>query len=195
MRALKSVVTILVFSLYATAACAHEGGGLSGDFYSGFIHPLLGWDHVFAMVAVGLWAAFLGKPAVWILPLVFLLVMTIGGVLGLSGVAVPSVDMGISVSLLVFGAMVAVAARPSARIVALLAGAFAIFHGYAHGVDLPGTASPVTYTMGFVTATGLLYISGTAIGLLVRSPAGRLAVQAGGGVIALAGAGFLAYVA
>lgn len=184
------VMTTLLLSL-AGAANAHEGGGITGGLVSGFLHPILGWDHVVAMVAVGLWGAFLGSPSVWILPVVFPLVMAFGGALGVMGLPIPAVETGIAVSAVVLGAMVAFAVRPPIWVAALIVGAFAIFHGHAHGTELPTAANPLTYSVGFVVATGLLHLSGIAFGLAVRWPVGKVLVQAGGGLIALAGVGFL----
>lgn len=173
------------------AVLAHETTGLAGGFYSGFLHPILGWDHVIAMVAVGLWGAFLGNPAIWILPVVFPLVMAFGGALGVAGVPIPAVETGIASSAVVLGLMVALAVRPPLWVAAVIVGAFAIFHGHAHGTELPEAANPLAYSLGFVLATGMLHVGGIAFGLLVRWPAGRWAVRAGGAVIALAGVGFL----
>jgi urease accessory protein len=181
----------VVLVAFAELAIAHEATGLAGGFSSGFMHPILGWDHVIAMVAVGLWGAFLGNPAIWILPVVFPLVMAFGGALGVMGVPVPAVETGIAVSAIVLGLMVAAAARPNVWIAAILVGVFAIFHGHAHGTELPGAVNPIAYSLGFVIATGLLHLSGIAFGALAQWPAGKLLVRAGGGVIALAGLGFL----
>jgi len=186
-----AIFLAIVLLLFSGFASAHEGAGISGGFFSGFSHPILGWDHVIAMVAVGLWGAFLGNPAIWVLPVVFPLVMTVGGVLGIVGVPLPAVETGIALSAIVLGLMVAAAARPPLWLAAVIVGLFAIFHGHAHGTELPGAASPVAYSLGFVIATGLLHLTGIAFGLLVRWPAGRIAVQAGGGIIALAGVAFL----
>jgi urease accessory protein len=184
-----SLAIILV--MFAGVLNAHEGGGISGGFISGFVHPINGWDHVVAMVAVGLWGAFLGAPALWLLPLVFPLVMAFGGALGVMGVPVPEVETGIALSAIVLGGMVAFALRPPIVITAIIVGAFAIFHGHAHGTELPNAANPVAYSLGFVVATGLLHLTGIAFGSAVRWPAGKLAVQMSGGVIALVGLGFL----
>ncbi len=162
-----------------------------GSFATGFMHPFTGWDHVAAMVAVGLWGAFLGRPAIWVLPIVFPLVMAFGGFLGLVGVPVPGIEIGIAVSAIVLGLMVAAAARPPLWLAALLVGVFAIFHGHAHGTELPGAADPLLYSLGFVIATGLMHAGGIAFGALAHWPAGRWAVRAGGGLIGLAGLGFL----
>jgi urease accessory protein len=183
------VTTMLM--MFASVASAHEGAGIADGFYSGLMHPVLGWDHVIAMVAVGLWGAFLGNPAIWVLPVVFPLVMAFGGALGVIGVPVPAVETGIAVSAIVLGAMVAFAVRPPIWIAAVIVGAFAIFHGHAHGTELPGAANPLAYSLGFVIATGLLHISGIAFGMITHLPFGKIVVRAGGSIIALAGAGFL----
>ncbi|MCB1800771.1 MAG: HupE/UreJ family protein [Gammaproteobacteria bacterium] len=184
------LITCILF-LLAGAAGAHQSEGLAGGFSSGFMHPILGWDHVVAMVAVGLWGAFLGSPAIWVLPVVFPLVMAFGGMLGVMGIPIPAVETGIAASAIVLGAMVAFAVRPPIWVAALIVGAFAIFHGHAHGTELPDAANPLAYSLGFVIATGMLHLCGIAFGLLVRWPAGKVAVQAGGGAIALAGVAFL----
>lgn len=186
---------LLVLIGIATPALAHEGTGLVGGFASGFVHPLLGLDHVVAMVAVGLWGAFLGIPAIWLLPVVFPLVMAFGGALGVLGVPIAGVEVGIAASAVVLGLMVALAARPPIWVAAIIVGLFAIFHGHAHGTELPMAANPLSYALGFVIATGLLHLCGIAFGLLVQWPSGRIAVRAGGCAIALAGLAFLTGVA
>lgn len=184
-------VVLPILLLLATPVFAHEATGAIDGFASGLLHPVLGLDHVVAMVAVGLWGAFLGSPALWILPVVFPLVMAIGGALGVVGIELPAVETGIALSAVVLGAMVAFAARPPIWVAAIIVGIFAIFHGHAHGTELPTAASPLTYSLGFVIATGLLHLCGIAFGLLANWPAGRTAVRVGGGAIALAGVGFL----
>ena len=178
--------------LAAAAAQAHEGEGLAGGFLSGFMHPLAGPDHLVAMVAVGLWGAFLGMPALWLLPVVFPLVMALGGVLGVLGVPLPGVEVGIALSAVALGAAVAFALKPPWWVAALLVAAFAVFHGHAHGTELPQAANAVAYSLGFVIATGLLHLAGIAFGTLTRSPRGRVTVRALGGAIALLGVFFLA---
>jgi urease accessory protein len=143
------------------------------------------------MVAVGLWGAFLGLPAVWVLPVAFPVVMALGGALGAIGVPLPAVETGIAASAIVIGAAVALAVRPPIWIAAAVVAVFAVFHGHAHGTEMPGAVSPLAYAMGFVIATGLLHLSGIALGLLTRSQPGTLAVRGMGGLIALAGIGFL----
>ena len=183
--------TVMLFMAVSSIAEAHTGGGLSGGFSSGFMHPILGWDHVIAMVAVGIWGAFLGGRAIWILPVTFPLVMAVGGAMGIVGVPVPSVETGIALSAIALGSMVAFAARPPIWVAALIVGIFAIFHGYAHGTELPNAANPLAYSLGFVFSTGLLHLSGIALGLLVRWPMGKIVVRVIGSMIALAGVGFL----
>jgi urease accessory protein len=184
-------VAAVVVCLFAAPAFAHESAGITGGFTSGFLHPITGPDHVAAMVAVGLWGAFLGAPAMWLLPVIFPLVMAFGGVLGILGVPVPYVETGIATSAVILGLMVALAVKPRLWIAAVMVGAFAIFHGHAHGTELPEAADPFAYGIAFVVATGLLHLSGIAFGLLARWPQGRTAVRAGGAAIALAGVYFL----
>ena len=178
--------------LLPEVAVAHTGAGVVGGFLSGFTHPIFGFDHVVAMVAVGLWGAFLGQPAIWLLPVVFPVVMAFGGLAGVLGVPLPGVEMGIAASAVALGAMVALALRPPLWVAAILVGAFAIFHGHAHGTELPEAANPLAYGVGFVIATGLLHLSGIALGLLARWPAGLQAVRVGGAAIACVGLYFLA---
>src|SRR5512133_533385 len=176
--------------LFAVPALAHTGSS-AGGFVGGFAHPLFGPDHVVAMVAVGLWGAFLGPPAIWLLPIIFPLVMAFGGAVGILGGALPGVEIGIALSAIVLGLMVALAARPPLWIAAALVGGFAVFHGHAHGTELPPGTDAVAFSVGFVVATGLLHLTGIAFGLLARWPAGRIAVRAAGGAIAIAGLAFL----
>jgi urease accessory protein len=181
---------VMAFVVATVPALAHTGEG-AGGFLSGLMHPVFGPDHLVAMVAVGLWGAFLGAPAIWMLPVVFPLVMAFGGVLGILGVPIPAVETGIASSAVVLGLMVALAARPPLWAAAVLVGAFAIFHGYAHGKELPDGANAVAYAAGFVIATGLLHLCGIAFGLLTRWPSGKLAVRAAGGAIAATGVAYL----
>jgi urease accessory protein len=191
MNARRLAACLVTVLLAATPALAHTGS-VAGGFFGGLAHPVFGPDHVVAMVAVGLWGAFLGPPAIWLLPVVFPLVMAFGGVLGIIGVPIPAVEAGIAASAVVLGLMVALKARPPIWIAAALVGAFAIFHGHAHGAELPAGADAIAYSLGFVIATGALHLCGIAFGLLARWPAGRIAVQTAGGAIALAGIAFLA---
>jgi urease accessory protein len=185
-----SLAGIAAWALASAPAFAHVGAG-AGGFAGGLAHPLFGPDHVVAMVAVGLWGAFLGRPAIWLLPVIFPLVMALGGALGILGLPLPYVELGIAVSAIVLGLMVLAAARPPLWIAAALVGAFAIFHGHAHGTELPAGTDPIAYSLGFVIATGCLHLSGIAFGLLARWPAGRIAVRTTGGAIAVAGLAFV----
>ena len=182
---------LLTLCLLPWPAEAHQEKGTVWGFTSGFIHPLTGLDHITAMVAVGLWGAFLGAPAMWVLPVVFPLVMAFGGALGVLGVPLPGVETGIALSSVILGVCVALGARPPLWVAALIVGTFAIFHGHAHGAEMPKAANAMTYAIGFVIATGLLHLTGIAFGLLVRWPWGKKLVRLGGVAIALVGFGFL----
>jgi urease accessory protein len=181
----------LALASLASPALAHSEAGVAIDFMGGFMHPIFGPDHVIAMVAVGLWGAFLGAPAIWLLPVVFPLMMAVAGAFGVLGVPLPGVEIGIALSAIMLGTMVALAAKPPLWIAAVLVAAFAIFHGHAHGAELPVGADAVAFSMGFVVATGMLHVSGIAFGTLSHWPAGRIAVRAAGGVIALIGLAYL----
>ena len=183
-------VLVTLLALTSMPALAHTGEGVGG-LASGFLHPVTGSDHVVAMVAVGLWGGILGKPALWMLPVAFPLVMAFAGALGVMQVPLPGVETGIALSGIVLGLMVLFAARPPLWVALVLVAAFAVFHGHAHGAELPESANPVAYSLGFVVATGLLHLAGIAIGLLVKWPAGRVAVRGTGALIALAGGAFL----
>lgn len=186
-----SPVFVAGIVLTSFPAIAHTGTGDLGGFPSGFLHPLTGLDHVVAMVAVGLWGGILGAPAIWLLPVVFPLVMAFGGAMGIAEVPLPGVEVGIALSGVVLGSMVLLAVRPALWIAAVLVGFFAIFHGYAHGAELPEAANPVVYAVGFVIATGLLHLCGIAVGQLVQWPAGFVVVRAVGAAIAVTGFAFL----
>jgi urease accessory protein len=173
------------------AALAHQAGGEASGFLAGLRHPVSGIDHIVAMIAVGLWGAQLGPPAIWLLPVTFPIVMAFGGTLGLVGVKIPGIEIGIALSAIGLGAAVLFEARPKLGIAAVLVGFFAIFHGHAHGTELPANASAILYSIGFVIATGLLHATGIAIGLIHRWPAGKTALRVSGAVIALAGLTFL----
>jgi urease accessory protein len=185
------LILVLTFVLMTSPALAHSENGVAIDFLGGFLHPISGPDHLIAMVAVGLWGAFLGIPAIWILPVVFPLVMAVAGALGVLGMPLPGVEIGVALSAIMLGTMVALAAKPPLWIAAVLVGAFAIFHGHAHGTELPVGADAVAFSMGFVAATGMLHLAGIAFGTLSRWPAGRIAVRAAGAVIAVIGVAYL----
>lgn len=178
-------------ALSAGPALAHAQQGQAAGFLTGLKHPVSGLDHVLAMVSVGLWGAQLGAPAIWLLPVTFPMVMALGGFLGLLGVPLPGVEVGIALSALLLGAMVAREARPPLAAAAALVAFFAVFHGHAHGTELPPGQSGLAYSLGFVIATGALHASGIAIGLIHRWSWGRTALRAAGALVALAGVGFL----
>lgn len=177
----------------ASPAFAHEQRGTVGGLASGMLHPLTGIDHMIAMVAVGIWGAQLGAPAIWLLPVTFPPVMALGGVVGVLRIPLPMPEVVIALSAVVLGAAVAVRARVPFVAAAAIVAVFAIFHGHAHGVELPGAANPLAYGAGFVVATGLLHLCGIAIGALSRWPAGERLIQGLGAAIAALGGYFLAF--
>jgi urease accessory protein len=183
-------MALLIFAsalLTPATVLAHNPAGVAGGFASGFMHPLTGIDHILAMVAVGIWGAQLGAPAIWALPVAFPLVMSVGGAMGVRGVPLMGVEIGIAASALLLGLMIFSEARPPLVAAALLVGFFAIFHGYAHGTELPHAANPLAYGAGFVIATGMLHVSGIGLGLVHRWPKGARALRLVGAGISLAG--------
>ncbi len=181
----------LAIALSAEKALAHEAGDVTGGFFSGLTHPIFGLDHVVAMVAVGLWGGQLKQPAMWLLPVTFPLVMATGGMLAVRGLPMPGVEIGIAASAVVLGLLVAASIKPPLWVAAVIVGCFAIFHGYAHGAELPESATPLAYGTGFVISTGLLHALGITIGLLVDWPLGERIVRLCGGLIACVGVYFL----
>lgn len=170
---------------------AHEQQGQAAGFITGLLHPASGLDHALAMVAVGLWGAQLGAPAIWLLPVTFPLMMAFGGFLGLVGIPLPGVEIGIATSAILLGAMVALHARPPLALAGLLVAFFAVFHGHAHGTELPPGQSGLMYSVGFVVATGLLHAVGISIGLIHHWVAGRIVLRGAGVAVVLAGIFFL----
>ncbi len=175
----------------AGPADAHTGTGLVGGVTAGFLHPLSGPDHLLAMVAVGLWGAFLGYPLIVALPVIFPALMAVGAVLGMAYVPFPPVELGIAVSVLLLGGVIAGAVKAPVWAACLVVGLFALFHGYAHGQELPSAADPIGYSVGFMFATGMLHVAGIVIGFLRKWPAGTVAARGFGGLIAAAGVFFL----
>jgi urease accessory protein len=178
--------------LFSTPAFAHTTPGEAQGFITGFLHPLSGLDHVLAMVAVGIWGAQLKRPAIWILPVAFPLVMSVGGLLGIRGVPLPGVEIGVAASAIVLGIVIAFELRPPLWIAGAIVSVFAIFHGHAHGTELPRAAAPLTYALGFVLATGLLHLCGILIGLVESRPAGAIVLRTAGAFIAVTGVFLLA---
>ncbi|MBC8049245.1 MAG: HupE/UreJ family protein [Chitinophagales bacterium] len=180
--------------LLPTAAYAHVGHGDTVGFMHGFEHPIGGVDHVLAMVAVGMFAANIGGRGLWAVPLTFVAVMAAGGVLAIAGVAVPFVEMGIALSVVVLGLVVAAQWKSPVALAMLLVGAFAIFHGYAHGAEMPADTSGAAYAAGFMSATSLLHMAGIALGLGVAKIGNAYwarTAQFGGAAISIAGVAIL----
>ena len=184
--------TLLLVLLTSSApAFAHSAKSLSLSFLGGFMHPLSGPDHLLAMFAVGLWGAFLGRPLIYLLPVIFPNLMALGGLLGMAGLPFPPVEVGIAVSVIVLGIAVLARWRAPVWLAAIIVAVFGLFHGYAHGLELPSMADPISFSLGFVLATGALHIAGIAFGSLRKRPGGEAALRAGGGAIAMAGCYFL----
>ena len=185
-RAQFATLLLLVLALLPSDAGAHIVKGEAIGFVSGFEHPISGFDHIIAMVAVGLWGAQLGPPAIWALPVTFPLVMAFGGFLGLIGVPLPGSEIAIALSGVCLGAAVLTEFRPPLWVAAALVGVFGLFHGYAHGHELPPGQNAILYSCGFILATGLLHLTGITIGLLHRWRWGQYALR-GAGVVVLGG--------
>lgn len=177
--------------LLSNPAAAHMGTGLPGGFVSGFRHPFSGTDHLLAMISVGLWGAFLGRPLIYALPVVFPAMMVVGAIMGMFVVPLPSVELGIALSVVVLGGCIALSVRAPAWGASIIVAVFAVFHGYAHGKELPSAADPVSYSAGFVLATGLLHVAGICLGFLNELPNGVVATRSMGAVIATVGIGLL----
>jgi urease accessory protein len=180
-----------LLTLTPVAASAHIVRGEAVGFLSGFEHPVSGLDHVIAMVAVGLWGAQLGRPAIWLLPVTFPLVMAVGGFLGLIGVPLPGSEVAIALSGVCLGAAILTELKPPLWGAAALVGVFGLFHGYAHGAELPPGQNALLYSLGFILATGMLHATGIALGLVHRWSWGKLALRGAGAAILSGGAWFL----
>lgn len=194
MRALASLLTLSLIAL-PTAALAHTGHGDTAGFIHGFEHPIGGLDHILAMVAVGVFAFVLGGRALWLVPLSFVGMMAVGFLLGINQIEMPFVELGIALSSVVIGGMAALG-RPMPVMAAMsIVGVFAIFHGHAHGAEMPADAGGLNYALGFVAATALLHAAGIAGALGVSrlvGKYGRTIAQIAGGAFALGGVGVLA---
>ncbi len=174
--------------LLPSLAQAHPGmTGHTHGFESGLLHPLTGLDHICAMVAVGLWAAQRSGRALWLVPLTFVSVMVIGGILGMGGVNVPYVEQGIAASVLVLGIFIAAAVRLPVAASMVIVGLFALFHGYAHGAEMPGGATGFVYGIGFVVATASLHLCGIVLGIATQRLASAQVVRYLGGGMAACG--------
>ncbi len=173
--------------LWPEVGLAHVEQGQAAGFITGLEHPWSGLDHILAMIAVGIWGAQLGNPALWILPVTFPVVMSCGAMMGLLGIPLPGIEVGIALSALIFGTMILGELKPPVVVAAMLVGFFAIFHGHAHGTELPAGQSGMLYSIGFVIATGCLHGLGILIGLIHRWPAGQVAIRVCGAGIAVMG--------
>lgn len=192
MRAMaKRAGLVVIASALAGPALAHTGVGAVHGFGAGLLHPLFGVDHVLAMVAVGLWAGLTGGRARLAYPLAFVGMMVLSGLWGMSGAALPGVEIGIAVSVVVLGLAIALRATPPLAAGAAACAIFAIFHGHAHGAELPQASSGLGYALGFVLATAALHGAGLWLAGLLAARAPLLARVAGGG-LALAGVAILA---
>jgi urease accessory protein len=191
-----AVTTFVIFFVLAPAAAlAHPGHDGAGGLMYGFVHPVTGIDHVLAMVAIGVLAALYGGRALWLVPLSFVAAMAIAGVIGMAGIVIPVVEVGIGVSVVVLGLAIAFQLRPPTFVAMAVVGFFALFHGYAHGAELPDGITGLPFALGFLLATALLHGTGVGLGLLMQRQAlSRRLLQVGGGAMALVGIAVLASV-
>lgn len=193
MKATKYIMTALAASL-PSAALAHTGIGDASGFAHGFSHPVSGLDHILAMVMVGVFAWQLGARALWLVPATFVVVMAVGGGLGIAGIDVPFVELGIALSVVVLGAAVAFGVKAPVALAMALVGLFAIFHGYAHGAEMPESAGGIAYAVGFMIATAVLHLAGIGVGFLIGKFGeryGDVVVRSAGALAAVAGLGIL----
>ena len=177
----------MTLAFASDAALAHTGAEHALSFAAGFRHPFTGFDHMLAMIAVGLWAGLNGGRALWAWPMAFVGVMVAGGALGIAGVTIPMVEPGILASVIVLGLLVLTAARLPVVLGAALVALFALLHGHAHGAELPAQAAAVSYAAGFALATALLHAIGLGVAYVCRSDSGRLIVRGAGALMAVAG--------
>jgi len=184
---LTGLLSAAALALLPSLAYAHAGAGETGGFMHGLAHPAGGLDHVCAMLAVGLWAAQMGGRQVWAVPLTFAGVMALGGALPLLGVALPFVEQGIVLSVLLLGVLIAAAIRLPLWLGSSMVGLFALWHGHAHGAEMPEAVSGFGYALGFVLTTALLHALGIAFGLGMQSLARQRVIRAAGAGIALCG--------
>src|SRR5262249_40499247 len=157
---------LLLIAAFPSLAHAHVGVGPASGLLNGLAHPTTGLDHICAMITVGLWAAQRGGRAIWMIPLAFVTVMAVGGALGMVAISPPFVEQGIVAWLLVLGLLVAAAVRLPLAASVILVGLFALFHGHAHGAEMPDTAAGLAYGLGFILATACLHTIGVGLGIL-----------------------------
>lgn len=189
----QSILLAFLFSTIPSVAYAHDGTNLGlGGFLSGIVHPVLGYDHLLAMLSVGMISAQIGGRAIWIVPSTFVSVMAVGGVLGLMNIGLNVTELGIAASLVILGLFIAAERRISILAVMIGVGFFAVFHGYAHGSEMPDTAEPFLYALGFLVGTALIHIAGVVIGDISRHyERGKVALRVGGALIAVVGLLFI----
>jgi len=183
-RWLLALAPALTVAPWAQAHPGHEGDDFTWDFSGGFAHPLSGWDHLLAMIAVGLWAAQLGGRARWLVPLAFVGMMALGAALGQAGLMFPGIEQGIAASVFVLGLLIAAAVRLPVSAGMALVGAFAIFHGLAHGAEMPASAGGLSYGAGFIAATVLLHAAGVGLGMIAARFSSTAARYAGWAIAA-----------
>lgn len=181
----------LLLILFSGAAHAHVDTDSVGGFAAGFLHPLTGLDHFTAMVAVGLWGVILGRPATWLLPVVFPMIMALGSVVGIVGLALPGIEIGIALSALVLGAFIVWRVALPLWLACLVVSVFAICHGYAHGAELPLASDPFAFAMGFMLATGSLHAAGIGVGVVAERFRQGVLLRVLGALTALLGVYFL----
>jgi len=187
----KRLLVFIFICFTPLLAHAHMYGSNTNGFLSGFLHPISGLDHFLAMFSVGLWGALIGGRSVWTLPVTFPLLMVVGGILGILAVPIPSVEIGIALSIIVLGLGITLNWKPSEWIVLALISVFAIFHGHAHGTELPNAVNPSDYALGFVIATGLIHILGIAVGIISLKIFSQKLIRGLGALVILGGAYFL----
>jgi urease accessory protein len=181
-------LTALLFIAASPAlAYAHPAAGSVNGLIDGMAHPLGGLDHLCAMIGVGLWAAQRGGRAIWLAPLAFIVVMAVGGALGMLAVSVPFVEQSIVASVLILGILIAASIRLPLLLSVLIVGTFALFHGHAHGAEMPHTASGLMYGAGFIAATALLHSIGVGVGLLARQTGASWVIRCAGAALVLCG--------
>jgi len=185
----QSILFALLLSSIPSVAYAHDGTNLPlGGFLSGMVHPVLGYDHLLAMLSVGILSAQIGGRAIWTVPATFVSVMALGGVLGLIDIGLSATELGIAISLVILGSVIAAERSISIRVAMIGVGFFAIFHGYAHGAEMPDTAQPFLYALGFLVGTALIHIAGVVIGDIARHyERGKIILRGGGALIAVIG--------
>lgn len=187
--------TLLQLGLAPTLAFAHTGHGDTNGFVHGFMHPIGGLDHMLAMVLIGVFAYQLGRNAMWLVPMAFLVLMAVGGLAGVAGIPIPFVEIGIALSVVALGIAVAMDVKWPVALAMTVAGLFAVFHGHAHGSEMSSAFSPGPYAAGFILATAGLHILGVGLGALIGEAGRSYSIQLyrfAGGVAAVLGVVLLA---